>query len=84
MLQGLVVWFTLYRTGKIWQSGHTARKRFRASPLKIKRNFLALQILVIHFFKHSKKIGRTYFEIDKQNEKTRLKIEDKKNSKTRD
>ena len=70
--------FTLYRTRKIWELGHTARKRFRASPLKIKRNFLALQILVIHFFKHSIKIGRAYFEIDKQNGKTLWKTKIRK------
>ena len=50
-------------------------------PIKIRKNVLALQIVVIHFSKHSTKIGRVYFEIDKQNEKTCFKIEEKTNSK---
>ena len=64
--------------------GTYIQKAFQSEPIKIRKNILALQILVIHFFTHSKKIGKAYFEIDKENEKTCLKIEEKKNSKTRD
>ena len=64
--------------------GTYSQKNFQSEPIKIRKNILALQILVIHFFTHSKKIGRAYFEIGKENEKTCLKIEEKKNSKTRD
>ena len=64
--------------------GTYSQKAFQSEPIKIRKNILALQILVIHFFTPSKKIGRAYFEIDKENEKTCLKIEEKKNSKTRD
>ena len=49
--------------------GTYSQKTFQSEPMKIRKNILALQILVTHFFTHSKKIGRAYFEIDKENEK---------------
>ena len=78
------MWFTFLQNRENLGIGTYSQKTFQSEPIKIRKNVLALQILVIAFFKHSKKIGKAYFEIAKQNEKTRLKIEEKKNSKTRD
>lgn len=52
---------------------------FQNEPIKDKKNVHVLQIEVIHFFKHSKKIGRAYFEIDEQNKKIPWKRKEKKN-----
>ena len=84
MLQSLVVWFTFLQNWENLGIGTYSQKTFQSEPITIRKNVLALQILVIHFFKHNKKIGKAYFEIDKQNEKPRFEIEKKKNSKRRD
>ena len=81
MLEVLVVWFTFLQNRENLGIGTYSQKRFQSEPTKIRKNVLALQTVVIHYSKHSKKIGRAYFEIDRQNEKTCSKIEEKKNSK---
>ena len=75
------MWFTFLQNKENLGIGTHSQKRFQSEPIKFRKNLLALQIVVIHFSKHSKKIGRAYFEIDKQNEKTCFKIAEKTNSK---
>ena len=81
MLEGLVMRSTFLQNRENLGIGTYSQKRFQSEPIKIRKNVLALQAVVIHYSKHNKKIGRAYFEIDKQNEKTCFKIEQKKNSK---
>ena len=73
------MWFTFLQNKENLGIGTHSQKRFQSEPIKIRKNVLALQIVVIHFSKHSKKIGRAYFEIDKQKEKICFKIEEKIN-----
>ena len=75
------MWFTFLQNRVNLGTGTHSQKRFQNESIKIGKNVLVLQIVVIHFCKHSTKIGRAYLEIDKQNEKTCFKIEEKKNSK---